>query len=573
MRRFFIPLSGAIVVALGVIGYFFVLPALAAGPSLNGNWKITFFQPSGQEMSVWILQIETKDGARVAKVLSAIRDELRHAKVVKMEETDKALRFTMHVEQGGDTVEVPVIMLFPEKEANPNVLRGTMTLSAQRLFAQMERTDLKDLDNDSASDDSAVPLMMKAVRTRDAKAQEKLYAEVIQTNADKPLAYFGGIGLLNALIKQGKGLDDLRKPAEAALAVAAAHGAEMKQIATAEIASVLSSGAQSAPLAVEYARQAEKNLTDGDAPEVKVAILKTLVNALRKSGKADEAKQFQPRIDKLEETLDAEYLKVAVPFKPKIFGGRAGNENRVVLMELFTGAHCLPCIAADVAFDGLLQTYKPSDVVFLQYHLHAPSPDPLTNADGEARSRYYDVAGTPTSFLNGQPGPEVHGGKQEARPGYARLFKEIGDELKTETKAAIQLKAQRKGDIITIAAGVSGLETTGEKVRLRLALVEEVVRYQGLNGQRLHHNVVRGFPGGVDGVKLLKSASQHEQIVQIKELAKSLSDYLTASNEKRPFMGVERPMELNHLKVVAFIQNDDDKKVLQAVQADVEEKK
>src|SRR6516162_5718369 len=310
MRRYLIPLSGAAVIALGVIGYFFVLPALAAGPTLNGNWKVTFFQPNGQQISVWILQIETKDGERVAKVLSAIRDELRGAKVVKMDANDRTLRFTMRVDQGGDTVEVPVVMYLPEKDANPNVLRGTMTLSAQRLFAQLERTDLKELDNDSATDDSAGPLMRKAMFTRDAKAQEKLFAEVIQANAENPFAYFGGIGLLSALVKQGKGVDDLRKTAEAALQVAAAHGPEMKQIATAEIASVLSSTAQSAPLAVEYARQAEKNLTDTDAAEVKLAILKTLANALRKSGKADEAKQFQPRIDKLEETLDAEYLKV-----------------------------------------------------------------------------------------------------------------------------------------------------------------------------------------------------------------------------------------------------------------------
>ena len=573
MRSYLIALSGAAVIALGVIGYFFVLPALAAGPTLNGNWKVTFFQPNGQQISVWILQIETKDGERVAKVLSAIRDELRGAKVVKMDANDKTLRFIMRVDQGGDTVEVPVVMYLPEKDANPNVLRGTMTLSAQRLFAQLERTDLKELDNDSASDDSAGPLMRKAMLTRDAKAQEKLFAEVIQANAENPFAYFGGIGLLSALVKQGKGVDDLRKTAEAALQVAAAHGPEMKQIATAEIASVLSSTAQSAPLAVEYARQAEKNLTDTDAAEVKLAILKTLANALRKSGKADEAKQFQPRIDKLEETLDAEYLKVAVPFKPKAYGGRAGGENRVVLVELFTGAHCPPCIAADVAFDALLQTYRPSDVVFLQYHLHAPSPDQLTNADGEARSRYYDVSGTPTYFLNGQPGPAVLGGKDQARPGYAQLFTRIGEGLKTETKTAIRLKAERKKDKITIAANVSGLDTTGENVRLRLALVEEAVRYQGTNGQRLHHRVVRSFPGGVDGVKLLKADSQHEQSVEIAALAKSLGEYLTAFNEKKPFRDDERPMELKHLKVVAFIQNDDDKKVIQAAQADVEEAK
>ena len=53
-------------------------------------------------------------------------------------------------------------------------------------------------------------------------------------------------------------------------------------------------------------------------------------------------------------------------------------------MELFTGAQCPPCVAADVAFDVLEKTYKPADLVLIQYHLHIPGPDPLTNAASEA---------------------------------------------------------------------------------------------------------------------------------------------------------------------------------------------
>jgi hypothetical protein len=573
MRRYLLPIAGAAMLAAGVAAYFFVLPALGSGPSLDGNWKLGFSQPTGQEMSVWILQFETKDGERVAKVLSAVRDELRGASVVNMEATEKSLRFTLKVTQGGDNVEVPVTLYSPENERNPKLLRGTLTLSAQRVFAQMERTELKEIDSENANDESGMPLVMKAMRTRNPKDQEKLYAEVIESNAGKPLAYYGGLGLLSALMKQGKSTDDLRKPAEAALQVAASYGPEMKNVAVAQLARALITNEQSAPLAVEFARQAEKNLAKEDPPEAAVSVLKTLAGALRKTGKADEAKQFQPRIDKLEESLDTEYLKDAVPFKPRTYGGRAGTENRVVLVELFTGAQCPPCVAADVAFDALLQTYRPKDVVLLQYHLHVPGPDPLTNPDSEKRSKYYDVAGTPTFYLNGHEGPPALGSKLAARAAYYVLFSKIGDELKAETKTAIQLKAQRKGDKIAITANVTGLDTTGETVRLRLVVVEEMVRYQGSNGQRLHHQVVRSFPGGVDGVKLDKAESKHEQTVQVAELAKSLSDYLTASNEKRPFIDDERPLELKHLKIVAFIQNDVDKKVIQAVQADVEEAK
>ena len=38
-------------------------------------------------------------------------------------------------------------------------------------------------------------------------------------------------------------------------------------------------------------------------------------------------------------------------------------------------------------------------------------------------------------------------------------------------------------------------EKPGEKVRLRLALVEDWVRYKGTNGLQYHHRVVRALPG------------------------------------------------------------------------------
>ena len=51
-----------------------------------------------------------------------------------------------------------------------------------------------------------------------------------------------------------------------------------------------------------------------------------------------------------------------------------------------------------------LTTYKPAEFIGLQYHLHIPGPDPLTNNDSSARQKYYgsEVRGTPSTFFNGQ---------------------------------------------------------------------------------------------------------------------------------------------------------------------------
>ena len=308
-------------------------------------------------------------------------------------------------------------------------------------------------------------------------------------------------------------------------------------------------------------------------PAVAVSILKILAAALRKSGQAEQAATLQPRIDKLEATLDAEFVKNAVPFKTKASAGRSGDSNRIALVELFTGAHCPACVAADIAFDALLRTYKPSDVVFLQYHLHAHGPDPLTNADSEKRASYYGVSGAPTIYLNGLEGPAAGGPKPEGRQSYIELEPKISGELNSGTKTKLELTAQRKSDTIDISADVSGLESTGDKVRLRFVVVQDTVRYPGQNGQPLHHHVVRAFPGGVEGAKLDKAQSKHTAQVRVAEMAKSLNDYLDMASAKRPFPDDERALDLKHLKIVAFIQNDDDKKVIQAAQVDVEEAK
>src|SRR5262249_26417815 len=161
--------------------------------------------------------------------------------------------------------------------------------------------------------------------------------------------------------------------------------------------------------AADYAAQAEKQLPK-DAPVAQqAAVLRVLATALDKAGKADQAKEVKGRLAMLDKALDEEFEKTAIPFKPDTYAGRKGKSTRVVLVELFTGAQCPPCVAADVAFDALLKTYKPTDVVFLQYHLHIPGPDPLTNKDTEKRETFYGIQGTPTYFIDGKEGPPAGG--------------------------------------------------------------------------------------------------------------------------------------------------------------------
>jgi hypothetical protein len=228
-------------------------------------------------------------------------------------------------------------------------------------------------------------------------------------------------------------------------------------------------------------------------------------------------------------------------------------------------------VAADLAFDAVEKTYRPSEVVLLQYHLHIPGPDPLTNKDTEARQMYYDeqIEGTPTAFFNGKPAAPGGGGLEDAQGKYKEYRAVIDPLLETSAKAKVQANAVRKGNRIDISAEVTDVEQQGDKVRLRLALVEDQVRYTGGNNLRFHHRVVRAMPGGVEGLALKEKSGKQSVTVNLDELRKSLSAYLDAYAERKSFPNDQRPMDFKNLSVVAFVQNDETKEILQAVQVEV----
>ena len=235
---------------------------------------------------------------------------------------------------------------------------------------------------------------------------------------------------------------------------------------------------------------------------------------------AELAKETLARHAKLSQKLDEEYLQKVPPFQPTSYNGRQNKKaDQVVLMELFTGAQCPPCVAADVAFDALLKTYKPAEFIGLQYHLHIPGPDPLTNRDAIARQEYYgsEVGGTPATFFNGRTEAAGGGPMANSSRKYTEYRGIIDKSLEGTKGATIDLSATRAGDQLKIVASAKVTEKSGEKSKgenekpkrvLRLAVTEEVVRYVGGNKLRFHHHVVRALPGGADGKELKDGAGQ-----------------------------------------------------------------
>jgi hypothetical protein len=276
-------------------------------------------------------------------------------------------------------------------------------------------------------------------------------------------------------------------------------------------------------------------------------------------------------LDGLEERLDEIYWNRFPPIPTESYAGReTPDANQTAVAELFTGTSCQPCVAADVAFEALGRTFKPSELVLLQYHLHVPGPDPLTNADAVERAKYYKVPGTPLLLVNGQESGQGGGARQHGPDRYTEYRTDIEKQLERKTDAKLMLSATRAEDEIAIDVNLSDVSEPGEKLRLRLAVVEEIVRFNGRNGVRLHHAVVRALPGGAEGIAVTESSLTHHATVNVAELRESLSRELSEFEKqvsevnKVSFEFPAKPLELKQLQVVAFLQDDATQSILQA---------
>jgi hypothetical protein len=356
---------------------------------------------------------------------------------------------------------------------------------------------------------------------------------------------------------------------------AAAYGDRWGRETSLRLARVLAGQEGLADLAVAEAKRAESLLTKEDTAATRMRVLEGVVRVLTAAGKADAAKGYRDQLAKLEGEDYTAYAKT-LPIKPEAFAGRKGKSDRGVLVEVFTGAECPPCAGVDLAFDGLLTRYKPADVVFLQYHLHIPAPDPLTSPGSMQRADYYGelIEGTPTVFVAGKVAAPGGGPAAAAAKKYDELKKPIEEALDKAAgvKLGLAVSKGEKGGY-SAKATVSDLEMPGEKVSLRFALAEERVRYAGGNGLRYHHMVVRSLPGGAKGFALTKKSSEQTVTFDPEEVRKELTRYLaTFEKTQGEFPRPEKPLALSDLKLIAFIQNDATREVLTAVQVDVGEK-
>jgi hypothetical protein len=512
--------------------------ARAADNPLDGTWKLQLAL-QGDWVTIGLLKVETKDGKPSARV-QAIAEEFKGAsRVQNLTVAEGVLRFSLSA--GGQT------WVFEGKvpPAGSKLVLGALEVLGQLGPARLEATTLTSLD--------------AFARTR----------EILDNQPSDSQRFSATLVVLNQAAAKNLKPEEVRGYAEQALKAAEPYGARWQREQAVRMAEALANQAGLAPIAVDLARRAEQLLGKQPEPAAQARVLNVLAQALKNSDKAAEAKETLARLDALELKRYQEFTKQALPFQPETFTGRKVKSDRVVLVELFTGVQSVPSVPADLAFDALGQTYKPTEVVRLQYHFHSPRFDPLSNLPSEARRRYYSdvVEGAPSILFNGKLQAGGGGFIDDAQERYKRYRDGIELALEDAGKARLRATAVQKGDQVTITAEVSDLQEPGERTRLRLALVEPWVAYQGSNRLRYHHHVVRAMPGpgGADGVPLKEKTAKQTATVDLEEVRRSQDRYLDGQRftEERP------PVRLRRLLVVAFVQNDRTREVLQALQVEV----
>ncbi|WP_020473919.1 hypothetical protein [Zavarzinella formosa] len=437
-------------------------------------------------------------------------------------------------------------------------IKGTVDLGGQIILAELATSGLKSLTKD-----------------RFAVLRESI------DNSESPTEYYNALFpvLSQATAKKMK-VEEVRAYADKANKFAEAYGPRWQRTVAFRMADVLAGQEAFSAIAVEQAKQGERMLTRTDDISTQLKTLDTLARVFRKAGKEADAKGVDDRISKLEPRDYAEYAKTNPPFKPEEYKGRKAKRDRVVLVENFTGAECPQCVAVDLAFDSLVRTYKPTDVVLLQYHVHIPGPDPMTTKDSMERLISYvkrdDKMSAPQMYISGKMDPT--GGGPQAKMSklkYQAYRETIEEMLEKPATAKLNLSVTSAGNVLTIKGTVADLEKPGEKMSLRFAVAEDRVRYAGGNGIRYHHAVVRTMPGGSKGFPVTTKSLEKTLTVNLADLRVAQNKYLdefTAEMEKagNEISFPERPLGLKNLKIVAFVQNDETNEIVQAVQTDVE---
>ncbi|MFP4369089.1 MAG: Omp28-related outer membrane protein [Candidatus Kapaibacterium sp.] len=245
---------------------------------------------------------------------------------------------------------------------------------------------------------------------------------------------------------------------------------------------------------------------------------------------------------------------LAILFMALLFGGAAlqAASPRMVLIEEATNASCAPCAGQNPTFKAFIENNR-DNIIPLTYHWDFPGPnDPMFKENETMNNRriedYYNINGVPSCRVNGQIAPPSVGSWYAGAPGDTVAQKAKYEEYAgTSSPITIDIDEDRSGSNKKIKVTVSSDDPIQNK-KLRVVLTEHHIfdPNAGSNGETDFHWVARDMLPDADGTTINLSAGGEEEF----------NFEYTMKSSWNP----------DQIYVIAFIQDDATKEVLQAAE-------
>lgn len=219
----------------------------------------------------------------------------------------------------------------------------------------------------------------------------------------------------------------------------------------------------------------------------------------------------------------------------------------MVLVEIGTGTWCPYCPGAAMGADDLISNGK--SVAVIEYHRSSTTPDPYENVFSVARVNYYSITGFPTAVFDGQ---QQFIGGSSTQSMYSYYLPIYESRIPINSAYSINVYGDHTGNDYNLTVRVQKIATTPQynNIVLQLALTESDILYNW-QGQTHLNFVNRSMSPDQNGTPLDFSSNNTQDI----NLNFTMGTDWVADN----------------CELVAFVQNNDDKEILQGTKLPVTE--
>jgi len=232
------------------------------------------------------------------------------------------------------------------------------------------------------------------------------------------------------------------------------------------------------------------------------------------------------------------------------------QSQRLQLFEEFTGENCGPCASTNPGLNAIL--HDPANkgkIVAIKYQSPIPSAGPIYNSYKQAsdnRLSYYTVNSAPSGRHNGQQ--FATGTNAPNHPGYFAQ-QNIDDANLADSPFNLEVSHQitPNYDSIYITIHATASAAVSGNLKLRVAVIENLITFTtapGTNGEKQFEDVCRKMLPDPTGSAMPASMALNENF-----------DVTLAWK-------LDKIYDLTQVAVIAFIQDDDDKKVHQAAKSE-----